>query len=61
MTRVEGQCDPRNQASIATARRLGFTYEGTHRKAFYLDGEHRDVQSSPDAGLFSACGVVGWP
>jgi ribosomal-protein-serine acetyltransferase len=44
MTRVEWQCDPRNQSSVAAARRLGFTHEGIHRKAFYLDGEHRDVQ-----------------
>jgi ribosomal-protein-serine acetyltransferase len=44
MVRVEWLCDPRNEASIAAARRLGFAHEGTHRKAFYLDGEHRDVQ-----------------
>jgi ribosomal-protein-serine acetyltransferase len=44
MVRVEWLCDPRNEASIAAARRLGFTHEGTHRKAFDLDGEHRDVQ-----------------
>lgn len=44
MTRVEWLCDPRNEASIAAARRLGFTHEGTHRKAFHVDGEHRDVQ-----------------
>jgi ribosomal-protein-serine acetyltransferase len=44
MSRVEWQCDPRNDASIAAAKRLGFTHEGTHRKAFYFDGEHRDVQ-----------------
>ncbi|WP_433186812.1 GNAT family N-acetyltransferase [Actinoallomurus sp. CA-150999] len=44
MVRVEWLCDPRNEASIAAARRLGFTHEGTHRKAFHLDGEHRDVQ-----------------
>ncbi|MEV5755043.1 GNAT family protein [Actinoallomurus sp. NPDC052308] len=44
MVRVEWRCDPRNEASIAVARRLGFTLEGTHRKAFHLEGEHRDVQ-----------------
>jgi len=44
LTRVEWLCDPRNQPSIATAKRLGFTHEGTHRKAFRVDDEHRDVQ-----------------
>jgi ribosomal-protein-serine acetyltransferase len=44
MTRVTWLCDPRNQPSIAAARRLGFTHEGTHRKALYFDGEHRDAQ-----------------
>jgi ribosomal-protein-serine acetyltransferase len=44
MTRVEWQCDPRNEASIAAAKRLGFTHEGTHRKAYAINGEHRDVQ-----------------
>lgn len=44
MTRVEWLCDPRNEPSVAAARRLGFTLEGTHRKAFYLEGEHRDTQ-----------------
>ncbi|HEX6471994.1 MAG TPA: GNAT family protein [Streptosporangiaceae bacterium] len=44
MVRVEWLCDPRNEASIATARRLGFIHEGTHRKAFHVADEHRDVQ-----------------
>jgi ribosomal-protein-serine acetyltransferase len=44
MVRVEWLCDPRNEASIATARRLGFTHEGTHRKAFRVGDEHRDTQ-----------------
>ncbi|MEV4566179.1 GNAT family protein [Nonomuraea sp. NPDC049419] len=44
MTRVEWLCDPRNAHSIATAQRLGFTHEGTHRKSFAFNGEHRDVQ-----------------
>jgi ribosomal-protein-serine acetyltransferase len=44
MVRVEWRCNPRNQPSIATAARIGFTYEGTHRKASYVHGEYRDVQ-----------------
>lgn len=44
LTRVEWLCDPRNEPSIATAKRLGFTHEGTHRKAFNVNGEYRDVQ-----------------
>ncbi|TMR10385.1 GNAT family N-acetyltransferase [Nonomuraea turkmeniaca] len=44
MARVEWLCDPRNQPSIATAKRLGFVHEGTHRKAFSINGEHRDAQ-----------------
>jgi ribosomal-protein-serine acetyltransferase len=44
MARVEWRCDPRNRSSIAAARRLGFTHEGTHRNASHLDGEQRDVQ-----------------
>ncbi|MEV5825117.1 GNAT family protein [Spirillospora sp. NPDC052242] len=44
MARVEWLCDPANDASIAVAKRLGMTLDGVHRKAFFHDGEHRDVQ-----------------
>ncbi|NRQ37338.1 GNAT family N-acetyltransferase [Nonomuraea sp. NN258] len=44
MVRVEWRCDPRNEASVAAARRIGFTCEGTLRKSFQVNGEHRDVQ-----------------
>ncbi|RDI49191.1 GNAT family N-acetyltransferase [Nocardia mexicana] len=44
MVRVEWLCDPRNGPSRAAAERLGFTHEGTHRRAFRLEGEQRDVE-----------------
>jgi ribosomal-protein-serine acetyltransferase len=44
MARVEWRCDPENGPSVAAARRLGFTCEGTLREAFVMDGERRDVQ-----------------
>lgn len=44
MARVEWRCNPCNGPSVATARRLGFTHEGTHRNAYHLNGEQRDVQ-----------------
>jgi ribosomal-protein-serine acetyltransferase len=43
MARVEWQCDPENANSIAVAKRLGMTHEGTLRRAFVLQGERRDV------------------
>ncbi|WP_433329147.1 GNAT family N-acetyltransferase [Spirillospora sp. CA-294931] len=44
MNRVCWSCDPENAASIAAAKRLGMTHEGTLRKAFLMDGAPRDVQ-----------------
>ncbi|MFB4313479.1 GNAT family N-acetyltransferase [Actinomadura sp. 21ATH] len=44
MARVEWHCDPENGPSVATAKRLGFTCEGTLREAFVMDGERRGVQ-----------------
>ncbi|RFU36859.1 N-acetyltransferase [Actinomadura logoneensis] len=44
MLRVEWCCEPSNEASIATARRIGFTYEGTIRQGFNFDGRQRDYQ-----------------
>lgn len=44
MARVEWHCDPENGPSIATAKRLGLTCEGTLREAFVLDGQRRGVQ-----------------
>ncbi|GAA2450966.1 GNAT family protein [Actinomadura vinacea] len=43
MARVEWQCDPENQRSIAVAERLGMTCEGTLLKAFVMNGQRRDV------------------
>lgn len=44
MARVEWRCDPENARSVAVARRLGMTLEGTRRRAFRLGDEHRDEQ-----------------
>ncbi|MEV5569278.1 GNAT family protein [Spirillospora sp. NPDC052269] len=44
MLRVEWGCEPSNEASIATAKRIGFTYEGTIRQGFNFDGRQRDYQ-----------------
>ncbi|MFD0685501.1 GNAT family N-acetyltransferase [Actinomadura fibrosa] len=44
MHRVEWRCDPRNAPSVAVAKRLGMTLEGTLRESFLLDGERRDEQ-----------------
>jgi RimJ/RimL family protein N-acetyltransferase len=44
MHRVEWHCDPRNERSKAVAKRLGFTYEGTHRSDFVINGERHDSE-----------------
>jgi RimJ/RimL family protein N-acetyltransferase len=44
LTRVEWRCVPTNTRSIAVAKRLGMTYEGTLRQAFPYRGEIHDVQ-----------------
>lgn len=44
MHRVEWRCSPENEASRATARRLGMTLEGTLRQGFVVDGVRRDVE-----------------
>ncbi len=41
--RVEWKCDDLNAASMAAARRLGFSYEGTFRKATHYRGRSRDT------------------
>ncbi|GAA1596082.1 GNAT family protein [Kribbella sancticallisti] len=44
MNRVEWRCVPSNERSIAVAKRLGMTYEGTLREAFPYRGERHDLQ-----------------
>lgn len=41
--RYEWKCDALNAASMAAARRLGFTYEGTWRNATIYKGRNRDT------------------
>lgn len=41
--RYEWKCDALNAASQASARRLGFTYEGTFRQATIYKGRSRDT------------------
>ncbi|ADB35517.1 GCN5-related N-acetyltransferase [Kribbella flavida DSM 17836] len=45
LSRVEWRCVPSNTRSIAVARRLGMTHEGTLRQAFPYRGEAHDVQT----------------
>jgi ribosomal-protein-serine acetyltransferase len=44
LTRVEWRCVPTNERSVAVAKRLGMTAEGTLRQAFPYRGELHDVQ-----------------
>jgi ribosomal-protein-serine acetyltransferase len=44
MARVEWRCVPTNSRSVAVAKRLGMTCEGTLRQAFPHRGELHDVQ-----------------
>jgi RimJ/RimL family protein N-acetyltransferase len=41
--RLEWKADALNEASAAAALRLGFTYEGTFRKATIYKGRNRDT------------------
>lgn len=41
--RYEWKCDSLNEPSRQTARRLGFTYEGTFRQAVVYKGRNRDT------------------
>ncbi len=41
--RYEWKCDALNGPSMAAARRLGFTYEGTFRQATHYKGRNRDT------------------
>lgn len=41
--RFEWKCDALNAASMRAARRFGFTYEGTFRKALVVKGRNRDT------------------
>ncbi|MEO8108194.1 MAG: GNAT family protein [Actinomycetes bacterium] len=41
--RYEWKCNALNAPSMAAARRLGFTFEGTHRKAKVVKGRNRDT------------------
>ena len=41
--RYEWKCDDLNAPSIAAAKRLGFTYEGTFRQALVYKGRNRDT------------------
>jgi RimJ/RimL family protein N-acetyltransferase len=42
--RVEWRCVPDNARSVAAARRLGMTHEGTMRGAYPYRGVHHDIQ-----------------
>ncbi|MFC4910649.1 GNAT family N-acetyltransferase [Actinomadura gamaensis] len=44
MLRVEWGCEPSNEASIAAAKRIGFSYDATIRQGFFFDGRQRDYQ-----------------
>ncbi|GAA1500257.1 GNAT family N-acetyltransferase [Streptomyces synnematoformans] len=44
LARVEWLVDPANKASIAVARRLGMTHEGTLRSLFEMAGTRHDLQ-----------------
>jgi RimJ/RimL family protein N-acetyltransferase len=44
MHRVEWHTDPKNERSKAVAKRLGFTYEGTHRSDFVINGVRHDSE-----------------
>lgn len=44
MRRVEWRTDPRNERSIAVARRLGMRLDGVLRSAFELNGVRSDTQ-----------------
>lgn len=41
--RFEWKCNARNEASIAAARRFGFTHEGTFRQHMVVKGQNRDT------------------
>jgi RimJ/RimL family protein N-acetyltransferase len=41
--RLEWKCNALNEASIAAARRFGFTYEGTFRQHMVVKGRNRDT------------------
>ncbi len=41
--RYEWKCNSLNSPSMSAARRLGFTYEGTHRNARVVKGRNRDT------------------
>ncbi|WP_067489350.1 GNAT family N-acetyltransferase [Actinomadura hibisca] len=45
IVRVEWCCAADNAASIATAKRIGFTYEGTMRSVFPVGGRRQDMQT----------------
>jgi RimJ/RimL family protein N-acetyltransferase len=41
--RFEWKCNDRNKPSLRAAKRLGFTYEGTHRQDMIAKGQNRDT------------------
>ena len=41
--RIWLEIDPRNEASMKTAARAGFSPEGVQRRSFFLDGEYLDT------------------
>lgn len=41
--RCEWKCDSLNAPSVAAAKRLGFTYEGTFRQMYVVKGRNRDT------------------
>jgi RimJ/RimL family protein N-acetyltransferase len=44
MSRVAWRADPRNERSLAVARRLGLAFEGVLRSVHVVDGERQDMQ-----------------
>ncbi|MEO3766524.1 GNAT family protein [Streptomyces sp. B8F3] len=44
LSRVEWLVDPANKASIAVAKRLGMSHEGTLRSLFEMAGERHDLE-----------------
>ena len=52
--RFEWKCDSRNEPSIRSARRFGFTYEGTFRRHMVVKGQNRDT-------AWFAIADIDWP
>ncbi|WP_194900050.1 GNAT family N-acetyltransferase [Catenulispora pinisilvae] len=44
LARAEWHCDPRNERSVAVAKRVGMTAEGILRSSYLHNGERQDMQ-----------------